>query len=448
MNILFSLIILAMSGVFLIMESENVLECLKRKMKCRTVLQIISVFAVGMMAVSVTGCQSQKEPEMAVYTSKDGTYSVTMPEGLKQTDVIGNIMVLEASGKASVEAMAFTKNKSEHLEQGKKITALEDFGKFFESAMSISAIWSAESEKEQEGMERCIYREGIVKQNGTSFDAVMVLVESRASYGAVLAIGNKSIPEKVREKISIAILKGEQKTSSVDFIDGMKAVLDRVNGANLLEVAAGAEQAYNSSNEEEKKNLQASYDRMHENAGQALEESWDITDAATLIKTKDDLLGSGHNRNALEFLEGYGVTEDMDREAVQQKIVSDNLDEENAVCLLAAYDARAAFGENAILAWDLSRIPTIMGMGCAAGYITYEEALDHALEAAKLAQQSFDSWEAFNQSYLYGYSYWSGESLEDPSSGAYERQEIVKELQGEENGPFSVDWDMKLEKEW
>ena len=89
-----------------------------------------------------------------------------------------------------------------------------------------------------------------------------------------------------------------------------------------------------------------------------------------------------------------------------------------------------------------------MGMGCAAGYITYEEALDNALEAAKLAQQSFDSWEAFNQSYLYGYSYWSGESLEDPSSGAYERQGIVNDLQGEENGPFSVDWDMKLEKEW
>lgn len=448
MNNLFWLVTLVMSGALLIMKSENVLECLKRKSKGRAALQIISVFAVGMMAVSVTGCQAEKEPVMAVYTSKDGTYSVTMPEGLKQTDVIGNIMVLEASDKASVEAMAFTKNKSEHPDKGKKITSLEDFGKFYESNMSISAIWSAKSEKEQEGMERCIYKEGIVKQKGTSFDAVMVLVESKTSYGAVLAIGNKSIPEKMREKITITILKEEQKTSSVDFIDGMKAVLDQLNGVNLLEAAATADQAYNSANEKEKKGLQEGYDQMHANARQALEESWDITDAASLIKTKNDLLSSGHNLSALEFLEEHGVTEDMDREAVQQKIVSDNLDEEDAVCLLAAYDARAAFGENAILAWDLSRIPTIMGTGGAAGYVTYEEALDYALEAAKLAQQSFDSWEAFNQSYLYGYSYWSGESLEDPSSGAYERQEIVKELQGEENGPFSVDWDMKLEKEW
>lgn len=448
MNNLFWFIILVMGGVLLIMKTENVLERLKHKIKYGAVLQMFSVLAVGIMVVSVTGCQSQKEPEMAVYTSKGGSYSVTMPEGLKQTDVIGNFMVLESSGKASVEAMAFTKSKSEPVNKGNKITSLEDFGDFFESNMSISAIWSAESEKEQEGMERCIYKEGIVTQNGNSFDAAMVLVESRASYGAVLAIGNKSIPEKVREKISITILKEEQKTSSVNFIDGMKAVLDHVNGANLLEVAATADQVYNAANEEEKKNLQAGYDQMHENARQALAESWDITDAASLIKTKEDLLGNGHNRNALEFLKGFGVTEDMDREAVQQKIVSDSLDEENAVCLLAAYDARAAFGENAILAWDLSRIPTIMGMGCAAGYITYEEALDNALEAAKLAQQSFDSWEAFNQSYLYGYSYWSGESLEDPSSGAYERQEIVNDLQGEENGPFSVDWDMKLEKEW
>lgn len=447
MNHLFWFLILVMGGAVLTGKSGNVLKLPVRRIKYRAALRALGVFAASMMAVSVTGCQAQKEPEMAVYMSEDGTFSITMPEGMKQR-AFGTYMVLESSDQVPMSAMAFTKSKSESANKGKKITSLEDFGKFFESSMSLTTEWSAESDKEQEGMGRCIYKEGIVKQDETSLDAVMVLAESKVSYGAVLAIGDKRIPEKVRENISIAILKEDQKTSAVDFIDGMKAVLDHINGVNVLETAAAAEQAYQSSNEETKKKLQARYDKMREDGKVSLEKNWNITDAASLIKMKDDLLNYGYNGYALEFLEVCGVTEDMDREAVQQKAASDNMDEEYAVALLAVYDARAAFGENAIRAWDLSTIPTIMGMGCAAGYITYEEALDYSLEAAKLAQQSFDSWEDFNRSYLYGCSFGSGESLEDPSSRAYERQRIVNELQEEENGPFSVDWNMKLEKEW
>ncbi len=120
----------------------------------------------------------------------------------------------------------------------------------------------------------------------------------------------------------------------------------------------------------------------------------------------------------------------------------------NQISLLAAYDARAAFGEAGIKAWDLSRVGTIMGFGYAAGYCTYEEALDGMLEAAKIAQQSFGSWEEFNQSYLLGYAYWSEESLEDPDSSAAERASIIKELEAQANGPFSVDWGITLEKDW
>lgn len=89
-----------------------------------------------------------------------------------------------------------------------------------------------------------------------------------------------------------------------------------------------------------------------------------------------------------------------------------------------------------------------MGYGYAAGYCTYEEAMDKSLEAALKAQESFDSWDAFNQSYLYGYAYWSGESLDDPDSSAAERARTVDTLESQANGPFSIDWNMELEKEW
>lgn len=48
----------------------------------------------------------------------------------------------------------------------------------------------------------------------------------------------------------------------------------------------------------------------------------------------------------------------------------------------------------------------------------------------------------------YGYSYWSGESLEDSASSAAERAELVYSMEAMENGPFAVDWNIELKKEW
>ena len=41
-----------------------------------------------------------------------------------------------------------------------------------------------------------------------------------------------------------------------------------------------------------------------------------------------------------------------------------------------------------------------------------------------------------------------GEDLEDPASSAAERVDIVDTLSSQANGPFSVDWNMELNKEW
>ncbi len=89
-----------------------------------------------------------------------------------------------------------------------------------------------------------------------------------------------------------------------------------------------------------------------------------------------------------------------------------------------------------------------MSFGYASGYCTYEESMDKILEAAKKSQELFDSWEDFNKSYLYGYSYWSEESLDTPGSSAAERAELVRSMEAQANGPFSIDWNMTLEKEW
>ena len=89
-----------------------------------------------------------------------------------------------------------------------------------------------------------------------------------------------------------------------------------------------------------------------------------------------------------------------------------------------------------------------MGFGYASGYCTYEEAMDKMLEAAEKSQELFESWEDFNKSYLYGYSYWAEESLDDSESSSAERAELVSSMESQANGPFSVDWNMELKKEW
>ena len=87
-----------------------------------------------------------------------------------------------------------------------------------------------------------------------------------------------------------------------------------------------------------------------------------------------------------------------------------------------------------------------MSQGYAAGYCTYEEAMDQSLKAAKVAQKAFDSWDEYNQSYLYGYAYWSEEDLEDSSSSAGQRAAILKDLKAD--GSFNMDWNTTLKKTW
>ena len=72
--------------------------------------------------------------------------------------------------------------------------------------------------------------------------------------------------------------------------------------------------------------------------------------------------------------------------------------------------------------------------------------MDESILTAWIIQQTFGSWEDFLSSYLYGYSYWSGEDLADTSSGAYGRKQICEELRAQ--GVYDVDWNLEFTKDW
>ena len=190
----------------------------------------------------------------------------------------------------------------------------------------------------------------------------------------------------------------------------------------------------------------AQIDELREQAALSLEDSWGVEDTAGLLEMADWLMNECHNKDAMDFLNGFGGTEAADRAELEAALEGE--DDETRNSALTAYDAWTAYGDAAISAWDLSRVGTVMSFGYAAGYCTYEEAMDKSLEVAKKAQESFGSWDDFNQSYLCGYAFWAGEDMEDPDNSVADRIDIVDTLGAQANGPFSADWNMALEKEW
>ena len=92
-------------------------------------------------------------------------------------------------------------------------------------------------------------------------------------------------------------------------------------------------------------------------------------------------------------------------------------------------------------AWDYSRAMSNLGYYYIAGYYTIEETLNQSLEIAKVIQTRFSSWDEFNESYLKGYTAWSGKD-------DTERRNVYNNLKGSLFNPFALDWNMKLEKNW
>ena len=396
-------------------------------------------------ALTLSACQGnspatpQNIPSQE-YVSESGWYTLTLPsememEYMQLSADCAMSTITEDSG-----AGAFV------LEAGKNTpiggTVIEDLEGFQQWTASILApaefSWDTMEDKTVEGFAKGMEGSGTMTSEGVEAPLYGQFLESDYRYYAVLLIGNND-KDLDRMKSVLAMKETDTPpaadadlTDTEKFINAMGAVLNKVNGVNYftMDTSMGEEYA----------------EALADGVAQALEASWGITDAAGLYQTADELMAGMHNPEALSIREEYTGKTEMSREELTAQMEADALDEATKVFLLAAFDAKAAYGDNAILAWDLSRVHTIMSMGYGAGLCSYEEAMDTCLEAAKLAQSAFGSWDDFNQNYLYGYAYWAEEDLADPETSAGQRQALVEDLKSE--GAFDVDWNTALEKTW
>lgn len=393
--------------------------------------------------------EPEKLPASQNYVSSDGSYQVVLLEGLTQTDmqlVAGATMMGLDGGSERVgfSGVSIGCSKANVPGNAGDLESLEDYADYIVDLIldgsGVTVSWTDTDAPSTEGAENCLAREGVARSGVSKGQAYAYYVESADSYYCVVIVGNDDDVEEARQIIALELLSGAAgQGGSKDFINSMTAVLDSVNGANLRETYKMLEDMGAD---------ESQLGALSSQAQQSLSASWGIEDAASLMEMADWLMSEGHNQDALKFLGEFGGTEEADRDAFITALNGQNLDEGTVISLLAAYDARSAYGDGAIAAWDLSRVGTIMGFGYAAGYCTYEEALDKMLEAAVKSQELYDSWADFNKSYLYGYSYWAEEALDDTGSSAAERAELVSSMEAQANGPFAIDWNMELTKEW
>lgn len=412
--------------------------------------------AIGLTSDSSGGDAAQEEstnaeslPASQEYVSSDGSYQVTLLDGLTQSNLSvlagSDVMGLDGdSQRKGFGAFCIRSPKSNIPGNPGSMESLEDYADHIANLMTkgsgISTDWKDVATPAIEGALGCLARESVIRQGTSRGQAYGYYLETENTYYSIFMAGNDDDVADARQILALEILdETSGKGGTRDFLDGMTAVLDTVNGGSIRD-------AYHML--EEGGADESTLESLASQAQESLSSSWGIENTADLMEMADTLISGRHNPDALKLLEEYGGLGETDRDAFDAKLTGQNLDQGTYISLLAAYDAWAAYGESAIAAWDLSRVGTIMGFGYASGYCTYEEALDKTLEAALKAKELFGSWEDFNQSYLYGYSYWAEESLTDPESSAGERAELVRDMESQVNGPFALGWDIELTKEW
>ena len=150
----------------------------------------------------------------------------------------------------------------------------------------------------------------------------------------------------------------------------------------------------------------------------------------------DTLTLGRHNPRFLEEVAEYGLDQMTEEELIYEL---QYVEEESAFFFYMMFSAYDAFGDNAIMGWDLSRAVQLCGQGYLAGYFTYEEAVEKARSVGKVIQQTFDSWEDFWDSYLLGFYWWS-----EDISDLYERIDVYEALAADPDGPFSLEWLLDL----
>lgn len=403
---------------------------------------IILTAALGALALSAGCGASQKDEPINKYTAESGMYAVSLPGQWTEGDNMGMKDMLNLSKSDGAETVILGMVKGQILGQGgEKIETLEDFFDYADSTFLNGPTASTEL-KDAEAIELAalkasMAKEGTMTQKAGGTGKIFVECgETENAYYLFMFSPAKGYDKKIaaiRKSFSFEELEvpmPETLSDTLRWFNASYAVITSLNGGDL-NVVAGFEPG---------SMIETTMKGM-------LQRDWDVSDRASLEESINWLITEGHNQEALKNLTDSDAS-GMSREELISAMEDSGFDSEEQTMMLSIYDAKAAYNEEAIAGWDLSRAMSLIGWGYLSGYYTYEEAMDKSLETANVIRGKFNSWDDFFNSYFYGYSYWSGNDIEDTSSQAYQRKQLYEELKAKDKGPLDVDWNADLQKEW
>jgi uncharacterized protein DUF1266/ankyrin repeat protein len=145
------------------------------------------------------------------------------------------------------------------------------------------------------------------------------------------------------------------------------------------------------------------------NAIYGLKNWWGVTTKEETQEVLTWLLNEGHHKEYEQLASVVSHASEADYEALLQKYQSNP---EVVFKLKFARENSSKLGRKSLLAWDLCRYIQVAGLAYVAGYLTEDEAWEKIMPAAKIIQETFDSWADMGDNYLTGRHYWAGERNE------------------------------------
>lgn len=389
----------------------------------------------------LTACGKQVNTvNMKEFTSQDGTYSLKADENYVEADNMGmeNWLELDSPDKLDSGALAVMQfPKKGGLIGG--YSSLKEVITFTEESNDLSggSKTDAPTGTVFHNIEAYIYE---ITENDHTYEIDVVYGETDYAHYMLMNVESKLKPHaddyfgavcaSLKENTEIIEAKMSTDTKLPDTIRWFNA-----SNAILIDANRWDYQIYGGLEPNEANQTAAKY---------VLDNSWGVTDKDSADETLEWLLSEGHRIDFtadMEILESAGIGGIDEDERAAFLLENFDLDENGAEYYARWYGRYEEYGEDAASGWDYNRALSQLANFYLAGYYTLEEALDASLLIAETVQESFDSWDDYMESYFTGYEYWS-----EGDSDA--RREIYEKLQSASDNPYSVDFNVRLEKSW
>ena len=172
-----------------------------------------------------------------------------------------------------------------------------------------------------------------------------------------------------------------------------------------------------------------------------LKKSWGIENREDFFRILEWLKKEGHTRSYRQ------MEQQLSGENLKLLQVAIDKGEEVPFIFKLYVKNKDKLKDKGLIAWDYCRIVQITGWSYVAGYITIEEAYDICMDACRVIQKTYSSWEDMAEHYIIGYEFWSEEDRNDESTQAYRRNKLNQELLKSKYSPFNtLPWDLNLDK--